>query len=124
VPAPARDPQKEQLNVALSGKHLGTRWSVTSKGVHLGGTLLTAIAMMWELLYLDPSHSSQHFLLTLITMFSAGGLVGAWAYRAKVEGLEQDKTYLRNEVNRMASEKRDLEKLFLKGRQTSEKIKG
>ena len=124
MPASARDPQKEQLNVALSGQHLGTRWSVTSKGVHLGGTLLTAIALIWQLTYLDPLHSPQHFLLTLITMFSAGGLVGAWAHRAKVDMLEQDKTYLRHEVNRMASERRDLERLVIRSRQTSEKTKG
>lgn len=60
--------------------------------------------------------------LTILTTFVAGALLGSWIHRAKVDGLERDKEYLRAEVNRMAEYRVRYENMLLKNRLTSEKI--
>jgi hypothetical protein len=124
VAADPRDAsEKEQLELTVSGQHLGTRWSLVSKGAHLGGTILASAALFYDLRWTSPLTNPQDFVLTMITTFCAGAILGAWIYRSKVDGLEQDKAYLRREVNRMAEHRLDYEKSVLRNRLTSEKTK-
>jgi hypothetical protein len=102
---------------------MGTKWTLVSKGVHLTGTVLAAIALFYELKWMAPLTRPQDFVLAIITTFCAGGFLGAWVYRSKVDGLEQDKSYLRQEVSRMAKDRIELEKTVLRSRLTSEKKK-
>lgn len=111
----------EQLGLSVSGSYKGTKWTVVSKGGHIGGTLLSSAGLFYELLRLDPFHVPQHFVLTVITAFAAGSFMGAWASRGKVDAMNHHIDDLRREIDRMATARKSLEKSVLKNRETSEK---
>lgn len=83
------------------------------------GALLTAVALIAFLVWGDPLHNAQHFLLTMITCFVAGAFFTGGVWHGRLRDAIQARNDFRVEMNRMADRNQALERSILKNRLSS-----
>jgi hypothetical protein len=113
-------PGADGIAVRAEGKHLGTRWSIVATKTPVVGSLLTAAALVGELVWLQPLTNPQHFVLSLVTTAIAGMFVGMWNINGRLQDARQTIEYQREELARMSASRTKVEESFLRKRLSSE----
>jgi len=95
------------------------QWTFRSTGLYAGAATAGA-ALAGELIWLQPTANTQHFLLMAITIFVCGAFVSAALLSGRLADALSEKENYRTEMNRIAREKRELESLILHARLSSD----